>query len=95
MNSVQIRSFFLSVFSRIDTEYEEKAHSVRMGENTDQKKLHIWTLFSQCLNKPLQYLLINLLSANPKRSIVYRTLKHYCQHFCMSYLFYEDIVVYN
>ena len=51
VKSVQIRSFFLSVFSRIRTEYGEilriSPYSVRMRENTDQKKLRIWTLFTQ------------------------------------------------
>ena len=41
MKSVQIRSFFWSVFSRIRTEYGE------IRENTDQKKPRIWTLFTQ------------------------------------------------
>ena len=49
VKSVQIRSFFWSVFSRIRTEYGEtrsiSPYSVRMRENKDQKKLHIWTLF--------------------------------------------------
>ena len=52
MKSVQIRSFFCSVFSRIRTEYGEThripLYSVQMRENTDQKKLRIWTLFTQC-----------------------------------------------
>ena len=47
----QIRSFFWSVFSRNRTEYGEilrtSPYSVRMLENTDQKKLRIWTLFTQ------------------------------------------------
>ena len=49
---VQIRSFFWSVFSHIRTEYGEirsiSPYSVQMRENTDQKKLRIWTLFTQC-----------------------------------------------
>ena len=52
VKSAQIRSFFWSVFSRIRTEYGEilriSPYSVRMWENTDQKKLGIWTLFMQC-----------------------------------------------
>ena len=48
VKSVQIRSFFWSVFSRIRTEDGEifrfSPYSVRMWENTDQKKLRIWTL---------------------------------------------------
>ena len=43
--NVQIRSFFWSVFSHIRT---ISPYSVRKRENTDQKKLHIWTLFMQC-----------------------------------------------
>ena len=49
MNSVQIRSFIWSVFSCIRTEYGDlRCKSVRIQENTDQKKLRIWTLFTQC-----------------------------------------------
>ena len=40
VKSVQVRSFFWPVFSRIRTEYgETRSNSVRMPENTDQKKL--------------------------------------------------------
>ena len=49
--SVQIRSYFWSVFSCIRTEYgnllRKSPYSVRMQGNTDQKKLRIWTLFTQ------------------------------------------------
>ena len=49
LESVQIRSFFWSVFSRIRTEYGEiriiSPYSIRMRENTDQKKLCSWTFF--------------------------------------------------
>ena len=52
MKSIQIQSFFWSVFSRIWTEYGEilriSLYSVRMPKNTDQKKLRIWKLFTQC-----------------------------------------------
>ena len=52
VKNVQIWSFFWSVFSHIQTEYGEilrlSPYSVQMWENTDQKKLHIWTLFTQC-----------------------------------------------
>ena len=44
VKSVQMRSFFWSVFSRIRTEYGE---ILQMRQNTDQKKLRIWTLFTQ------------------------------------------------
>ena len=51
---VQIRSFFWSIFSRIRTVYGEilriSPYSVRIRENTDQKKLRIWTHFTQCLS---------------------------------------------
>ena len=51
---VQRRSFFCSVFSCIPTEYREiqsiSPYSVRMRENTDQKKLRIWTRFTQCMS---------------------------------------------
>ena len=50
VKSVQIRSFFWSVFSCIRTEYglnTDSPCSVRMRENTDQKKLRILTLFTQ------------------------------------------------
>ena len=51
VKSVQIRSIFWSVFSRIWTEYGEilriSPYSARMWENTDQKILRIWTLFRQ------------------------------------------------
>ena len=51
VKSVQIWTFFWSVFSRIRTEYGEIRsifpYSVRIRENTDQKKLGIWTLFTQ------------------------------------------------
>ena len=47
VKSFQIRSFFWSVFSHIRTKYGEtrsiSTYSVRMRENTDQKKLRIWS----------------------------------------------------
>ena len=53
VKSVQIQSFFWSVFSCFRTEYGDllpkSPYSVRIQENTDQKKLRIWTLFKQCL----------------------------------------------
>ena len=57
MESVQIRSFFWSVFIRIQTEYGDVLrifpYSVQMQENTDQKKLCIWTLSAQSIEKHL------------------------------------------
>ena len=47
--------FFWSVFCHICTEYGEilriSPYSVRMRENTDQKKLRVWTLFTQWVLK--------------------------------------------
>ena len=52
MKCVQIRSFSWSVFPRIWTEYGEiesiSPYSVRMRENTDQKKFRLWTHVTQC-----------------------------------------------
>ena len=36
------------VFSGVSLRIESELYSVRMRENTDQKKLRIWTLFAQC-----------------------------------------------
>ena len=48
----QIRSFFWPVFSGIRTKYGEilriSLYLVRIQKNTDQKKLRLWTLFTQC-----------------------------------------------
>ena len=52
VKSVQIRSFFWSVFSCIWTEYgdllRKSPYSERIQENTDQIKFRIWTLLTQC-----------------------------------------------
>ena len=52
VKSFQIRSFFWSVFSHVWTEYREilriSPYSVRIKKNKVQKKLRIWTLFTQC-----------------------------------------------
>ena len=51
VKSVQIRSFFWSVFSCIRLEYGDfmkSPYSSRMKEKTDQKKFCIWTLLTQC-----------------------------------------------
>ena len=51
LKSVQIRSFSGPFFFRIWTEYGEmrsiSPYSVRVRENTDQKKLRIWTIFTR------------------------------------------------
>ena len=53
VKSVQIWSFFWSIFSHIRTEYGEilriSPYSFQMRENTDQKKVSIWTIFTQWL----------------------------------------------
>ena len=47
-----MRIFFCSVFSFIRSEYgdlrNKSMYSVQIRENTDQKKLRIWILFTQC-----------------------------------------------
>ena len=52
MKSAQIRNYFWFGFSCIQTEYGDLQskfpYSVRIQENTEQKKLRIWTLFTQC-----------------------------------------------
>ena len=52
VKSIQIRSFFSSFFSCIRTEcgdfLRKFQYSVRIQEHKDQKKLSIWTLFTQC-----------------------------------------------
>ena len=51
VKSVQIRSFSWYVFSCIRSEYgdllRKSSDSVRIRKNTDQKKLRVWTLFTQ------------------------------------------------
>ena len=45
--------FFWYIFSRTRTQWEDlrckSPHSVQIRENADQKKLRIWTLFTQCI----------------------------------------------
>ena len=54
VKSVRIRSFFWPVFSRIWTEYidlrSKSPYTDHIRENKDQKKLRIWTFFTQCLS---------------------------------------------
>ena len=51
VKTVKIWSFFWFLFSHIWTEYGDlrgkSPYSVQIRENTDQKKLRIWTLFTQ------------------------------------------------
>ena len=64
MKSVQIRSFFWSVFSCVRNEYgdllREPLYLVRIQENTDPKNLHIWTLFTQSYIKDTNEFLTKL-----------------------------------
>ena len=57
VKSVQIQRFFWSVFSCIWVEYgglrSISPYSVQIQENTDKKNLHVWTLFTQCVDKVL------------------------------------------
>ena len=50
VKSAKIRSFFWSLFSCIRTECGDlrtkSPYSIQIQENTDQKKLRIWTLFT-------------------------------------------------
>ena len=48
MKSAQIRSFFCLYFPAFGLNMEISPYSARMQKNTDQKKLRIWTLFTQC-----------------------------------------------
>ena len=76
---VQIRSFFWSIFSRIRTEYGEirsiSPYSVRMRENTDQKKLRIWTHFTQWLVQIMRLVLRTLL----KQQVFFQRTKNQLQ----------------
>ena len=58
VKSVQILILFWSVFSCIWTEYEDlrskSMYLVRIQENTNQKKLRIWTFFMQWLGNNMQ-----------------------------------------
>ena len=69
VKSVQMRSFFWSVFSHIWTEYAEvrsiSPYSVRMRENMDQKKLRIWTLHAVSELVHRLFLVIVTQSASP------------------------------
>ena len=91
MKIVEIRSFFWSIFSCIWNEYRDSKcpntefclvriflYSVRIQENTDQKNLRIWILFTQCLI--LQHLFVvnfrgvlrTLLTLSWRRSLSYK-----------------------
>ena len=51
--SLQTESFFWSAFSHISIKYKDillcySPNLILVRENTDQKKLLIWTLYTQC-----------------------------------------------
>ena len=83
VKSVQIRSNFWSIFSRIRTEYGEilrteyreilriSPYSVWMRENTDQKLLSIWKVFAQWLWVQSK---INLTSVKQRSASIFRAL---------------------
>ena len=48
VKSVQIRIFFFGPYFPLFGLNSKSPYSVRIQENTDQKKLRIWTLFTQC-----------------------------------------------
>ena len=48
VKSVQLRSFFWSVFSCIRTKFLKSPYSVRILKNMDHKKFRIWTFFTHC-----------------------------------------------
>ena len=54
MKSIQIRSFFWSVFSCIRNKYgdllSKSWYSFQIEENTDHERLRIWTLFTHCFD---------------------------------------------
>ena len=88
MKSVQIRSFFWPECYCIWTEYGDlwrrSLYSVQIQENTELKKLHIWTLFTQCKHEKLQYDMnreaakISTLSSRKTDEYEYLTRKKYC-----------------
>ena len=68
VKSVQIKSFFWPAFSCIRTEYGDllsnSPYSVQIQENTDQKKLRIWTLFTQ--GHITEDHIVGLITGNPE-----------------------------
>ena len=62
MKSVQMRTFFWSLFSTIRTEYADLRNlspfSAQIQENTDHKKLRIRTLFTQWNIQGLKFLIL-------------------------------------
>ena len=92
---VQIRSLFWSVFSCTRTKHgnlrSKSPYSVQIQENTDQKKLGIWTLFTQLLavviSEELYIFENNLLSFHINKC----TNKNFIKLF--TYVTYRDILV--
>ena len=86
MKSVQIRSFFWSVFSCIQTEYRETLpvfpYSVRMRKNTNQKKLRIWTLFPQWRYRSEAAVLQMIFKVGVLNNLATFAGKHLCFQVC-------------
>ena len=80
-NMLHVKSFQIGVFPgayfsvfRLNTEISsnlrsKSPYSFRMQENTDQKKLRIWTLFAQCvfLGPPLSNASVWIFRAQPEQ----------------------------
>ena len=68
VKSIQIKSFFWPAFSSICSKYGDLLsncpYSVQIQENTDQKKLHIWTLFTQ--GHITEDHIVDLITGNPE-----------------------------
>ena len=72
---VQIRSFVWSLFSCW----------VRMKENTDQKKLRIWTLFTECIRlRSLAKHFRDLRSFRGRKNVYFQDLFSKCKHLHLS-----------
>ena len=85
MKSVKVRSFFWSAFSRIQTEYGnllcKSPYSVRMSENTYQKKLRLWTLFTEWIVKYQGTMTLVKLSCNGRDCTHYRYIDYQISNF--------------
>ena len=60
VKSVQLQSFFWSVFSCIRTKFLKSPYSVRILKNMDQKKFRIWTFFAHCYSSSFFFFFVFL-----------------------------------
>ena len=69
------------VFSRVWTEYGEIRsifpYSVQIREGTDQKKLRIWTLFTQCVSSTLRRYLMQYVKKYKQEYLGAEQIKEY------------------